>query len=397
MKTPLCLLLLVSSCALADTAAPRYDLTGFATLGVVRSDRDDYRFRSNLLQDSGAGSTLDPSVDSVFGLQGTGRISDTLDFTVQAVTRKQPGDTYTPQITWAFLRYRITPALTLRTGRTRTPFFMFSDALNVNYITPWVRPPIEVYALNLFSELDGGDLLYRYTLLDTALELQAMMGNSAVTIREGSSHMRNTRGLKLSLARGNLNLQFTHARAQVHVLWRDPFTQFLRTQFEASGNAGVMDELSGEKGKARFSSAGFQWEEGNWLAIGEYVQRRADRYMPDAHGWYFAGGHRSGPLMPYFTIARQTQDGPVSAAELADPRLAGLLRTFNASRNKAQASLALGARWDAARNLALKAQLERIKPAGESRGSFLTEAATTNYQIPPDTVHVLSVSLDFVF
>jgi hypothetical protein len=55
------------------------------------------------------GQNFDPSTDSVLGVQGTARLSDKFDLTVQAVSRQAAGYDYTPHITWAYLHYRPTP------------------------------------------------------------------------------------------------------------------------------------------------------------------------------------------------------------------------------------------------------------------------------------------------
>jgi len=57
-----------------------------------------------------------------------------------------------------------------------------------------------------------------------------------------------------------------------------------------------------------------------------------------------------------------------------------------------QKTFAIGARWDFARNLALKAQWENVRPEG--RGYFF--ATTANWGTGK-TVNVLSVALDTVF
>jgi len=70
---------------------------------------------------------------------------------------------------------------------------------------------------------------------------------------------------------------------------------------------------------------------------------------------------------------------------------------FNASRNNAQKTIALGLRWDVARNIAIKAQGERIYLGPDSRGIFASPSNPTDYNKPTNPVHVLSLSVDFVF
>jgi len=382
------LLALAAGSAAAD-APPRFGLSGFGTLGVVRSDKDDYHFRSSGTQSArGPGQNFDPSVDSVLGLQGTGHLHDQLDFTVQAISRQAVGYNYSPHITWAYLRYRATPALTVRVGRTTTPFFMFSDSLNVNFATPWVRPPPEVYNLNPFSDLDGIDLLYRIPVGEMDLEIQGFFGNSAVSARSASARLKNAKGINFGLVGSGFSAHAGYARTRLELQWDANFSQALTRLLNAvDENA----ELSGTKGTTEFFSAGFQWERNNWLIIAEFAKRRVDRYINSAHAWYVTTGYHFNNLTPYATYSQQIQDSPASGAKLK-PTLMPLLDP----RNNAQQGVALGVRWDIARNIALKSQIERIDAAPGSRGMFPSDVAA-DYLKPASPVHVFSMSVDFVF
>ena len=267
------LLALAAGSAAAD-APTRFALSGFGTLGVVRSDKDDYHFRSSGTQSANSpGQNFDPSVDSVLGIQGTGRLHDQLDLTVQAISRQATGYNYTPHITWAYLRYRATPALTVRVGRTTTPFFMFSDSLNLNYATPWVRPPSEVYNLNPFSDLDGIDLLYRIPLGEMDLEIQGLFGNSAVSARSASTRLKNAKGINFGLVGSGFSAHAGYARTRLELQWDDGFYRALSNLLTALDEKAALAELSGTKGTTEFFSAGFQWEKNNWLTIAEFAKR----------------------------------------------------------------------------------------------------------------------------
>ena len=53
-------------------------------------------------------------------------------------------------------------------------------------------------------------------------------------------------------------------------------------------------------------------------------------------------------------------------------------------------------RWDVARNIAIKSQIERVTPAPGGRGMF-TSDSLAEYMKPATPVHLISFSLDFVF
>ncbi|WP_374243618.1 hypothetical protein [Zoogloea sp.] len=389
-------LLSLASAASAADEPPRFALSGFGTFGLTRSDKDNYRFHSSNTQPSSMpGQNFDPSTDSVLGVQGTARLADKFDLTVQAVTRQAAGYDYTPHITWAYLHYRPTPALSLRAGRTTTPFFMFSDSLNVNYATPWLRPPAEVYSLNPFSDLDGVDALYRAPLGDMDLEIQGLAGQSAVLTRSASGRLRNARGIRVGLAGTGFSAQAGYTRTDLQLHWTDGLHAALGGQLAATGEIDAMNELSGIHSNAEFFSAGFQWEKNNWITIAEFAKRRVDRYISTAHAWYITVGHRIDAFTPYLTYANQTQDNPAFDAAVTAVHTP-LVNLYNNSRNTAQHSLAIGSRWDVARNIALKGQIERITPAPHSRGLF-PSGNLEDYYRPTTPVHLLSLSVDFVF
>ncbi len=380
----------------ASDEPPRFALSGFGTFGLTRSDKDNYRFHSSSTQPSTMpGQNFDPSTDSVLGVQGTARLSDNFDLTVQAVSRQAAGYDYTPHITWAYMHYRPTPTLSLRAGRTTTPFFMFSDSLNVNYATPWLRPPAEVYSLNPFADLDGVDAIYRAPLGQMDLEIQGLVGQSAVLTRSAYGRLRNARALRVGLASTGFSVQAGYTRTDLHLNWTDGGHDSLRRQLIAAGEANAADELSGTHASAEFFSAGFQWEKNNWITIAEFAKRKVDRYISTAHGWYITVGHRIDAFTPYITYANQSEDTPAFHTPVP-AILAPRVGIYNNSRNTAQHTLAFGTRWDVARSIALKGQIERITPAQQSRGLFPSDSLA-DYLRPTSPVHVLSFSVDFVF
>lgn len=381
--------------AYAEAPSP-LSLSGFGTLGAARTDNATKAFRANSVSDSGAGAAFDLSVDSVLGVQGSLQIGNRLDLTLQSVVRKSPTGSYDPRVTWAFASYQATPELLLRIGRTRLPFFMYSDSLNLNYANPWIRPPVEVYSLNPLSDIDGADALYRKQFGDTNIEVHAYTGHSAMNIRGGSANLDKIRGLKSSFNWNGLTAQISYARADMSLRWSDAFSQNLLQALVASGHGAIVPELSGSDGKTSFMSAGLQYDQNRLLLIAEVARRNVDRYIDSGIGWYLTTGYRLNSFTPYLTLARQRETSPVSSAFTGLPALDNGLAAFNAGRNKAQRSIGAGLRWDAERNVAIKAQFERIQPGPGGLGIFLPNQPS-DYLKPDGPTHVLSVAVDFVF
>ena len=119
---------------------------------------------------------------------------------------------------------------------------------------------------------------------------------------------------------------------------------------------------------------------------------------------YLGGGYRFDALTPYLGYARVRAHGAVSDPGLPlaalPPRLRPTAALVNAGLNSylatipVQSTVSAGLRWDAVENVALKAQYDRVRPTGGSRGTLINRQADFR---SGETVHVASVALDFVF
>lgn len=173
------LLLLITSVAMADI---RWDASGFATLGVGKTNRDDLRF-----MDYDGDWSFDS--DTMLGLQLVVEPLDRLSLTGQLVTRGHSFDDvaeYTTEIEWLFASFDLAENARFRTGRLRTPYKYYSESLEVGYSYVWVRPPPNVYAFLFepFSHFDGIDFSYTHygDAMDT--EVKLVMGTQEGTFEQ---------------------------------------------------------------------------------------------------------------------------------------------------------------------------------------------------------------------
>lgn len=382
----------------AQAQAPALRWSAFGTLGAVAVDDDALRFARIGIDHPGAESP-DLGPDSVVGVQANLALSEQTGAVVQLVSRENPNGDHTPRIALAFLSHALTPALTVRVGRMRVPFFMLSDSLDINYANPWVRPPVEVYGLNPFTDLDGIDLLFRTRIGDTDIEIHPYAGSSYIPLyKNGRGKLRDLAGINFTVTYDKLMLHLGHGEARLALHWGDEDFVALEGALHANGFGAVADELTGSHGFAAFSSAGFQWDDGDWLVVGEYARRENRRYVNSAHAWQLTVGHRFGNLLPYAVIARQDQDRPAAgSASLPGSPLGAFIDGFNMSRNLAQRGTTVGVRWDVERNIAVKAELSRIRTARQAWGSFFPRSTPALSQIDNRSYNVLSLSVDVAF
>ncbi len=114
--------------------------------------------------------------ESRIGIQGTAKFSDALSGTAQVVSR---GTKTTPDLTWAYLGYKITPNLELQVGRKRIPLYYYSDFQDIGVAYPWVAPPPELYGWDA-TNYNGASLRYKTTLGSASVSASLLAGSEKI-------------------------------------------------------------------------------------------------------------------------------------------------------------------------------------------------------------------------
>ncbi|WEN41291.1 hypothetical protein CKCBHOJB_00839 [Thauera sp. GDN1] len=379
--------------AAAETGAA-WQFSGFATAGVVYTDSDRLEF-ARIGIDAPGGDKADFGPDSVLGLQAGLRLGDRNAAVLQLVTRETQRGDYDPRAALAFFSHALTDELTLRAGRLRSPFFMLSDTADINYSQIWVRPPVEVYGLNPFADLDGIDLLYRTRIGASFVELHPYAGRSRVpVIGGGRARLDDLMGIRFTVETGRLSLSAGYARANLAVNRTSSEYRALVAPLPPALQA----QLSGTGADATFSSLGLQWDDGRWLVSAELAHSTADAFANSSTAAYLAVGRRFGSLTPYLGLARQWQDEPlVDPAAGNTPTELALIDGFNRSRNQAQRSITAGLRWDVRQNTAIKAELAHVRTDAGAYGTFIARGNPFVPGLDRQSINLMSISIDVVF
>lgn len=361
--------------------------SGFGTVSALWQDNNDLFF-NHPAKTRDRADRPDFGTDSLLGLQLSRSLGDKTDVTLQLLASDTYKRQYRPQVGWAFIRHNPRPGLSLRAGRLRAPFFMYSDSLNINFAHPWVRPPVEVYGLNPFSDLDGVDLLYKRRVGAIDVEVQPFLGKGKHTFPSGRADLSDIYGLTLNLTNQNLSAQMGYARGRLAIRYGDPLFQLASMLLGDDAS-----RLAGSGADASFASFGLRWDDGTLQLIGEIARRDVSRYIASANGWHLTSAYRVGEFMPFVTLARQRQSSSVIPKNPASP----LLNEYLASRNSSQHSVTLGVRWDLQPNTALKAQATRTKIDRDAWGAMFPRRQTGGSSPAGRTIDMLSLSIDFVF
>ena len=374
--------------AQADESSPAFALSGFGTLGATRTTTDDVRFVRDLAQPEGAGKRWDGRVDSMLGVQGNLKLNSQLEGVVQVVSRYRYDRSFTPEVSWAYLKYEPDPKLSLRAGRLGTEFFMLADSRMGGYSYLSVRPPGDYFWSLPFYSIDGADAVLSLPLGESILRAKVFYGISderiALENREWKLDGSPMTGGYLDLQNGPWLFRLSYA----NIVFRNnlPFGSVLGNYLPAAMAQQSADYLATANTRSHYYALGAVYDSGPWqlhLMLNHIVQ--GSNAFQSSDGGYLQAGYRIGPVTPYFGYSwiRSDQRGntlnPVVASIMADGRAD-------------QSTTSLGARWDVVRNVALKAQWDHIDGEPESIFPYRreTKAWTGN-------MDVLSLTMDFVF
>jgi hypothetical protein len=378
--------------ASAQEGGPSVTISGFGTAALTGTDTDDAEFiRPN--QASGVRKDFRTGVDSNFGIQATVKVNDMISLTGQGLVRKDAIDHYRAQAAWAFAKFKVNDELSFRVGRIGAPIYMISDFRNVGYANTMLRPPAEVYRQVTLDSFDGGDLLYQHSFGDTSLSVQLGTGRADAEQPAQTVEFRKMLLLHVVAENGPFTLRFGRAQADFSVVDNPALTGLVAT-LRGVGLASVANMMPLNDVKGTFTSFGGTMDWKNVVLQGEYAMRRTDTLIVhDTNSWYAMAGYRIGKVLPYYYHGSIKQKSPRSVAGLPSTGpLAPLSAGVNGLAKAAlQTSDAVGVRWDFYKSLALKVQVDHIKPK-DGPGAFI------NYKPGfSQSVNVYAVALDFVF
>lgn len=376
-------------------------ISGFGTVGVAQSNSDTAQFvRYN--QSEGVADSPRIGLDTNLGLQATYKMNDWLSGTVQVLTRRGPQGNFGTDLTWGFLKAKINDEVSVRVGRVVVPTFLISDYQNVGYANTMMRPPIELYAQNPIENSDGADINFQRAFGDLNFTAQAFVGVSRgkLFVSSGSGSVATYRapaaGISVSGEYGPFVVRAAHARADMEI---DDIASLntLSSTLTAVGFGKLASDLNFKDGKKiAFTSVGMTMDWNNIVLQTEYAQRRAKEpvYLADTNSWYAMAGYRVGKFVPYYahsTVKGAGSSVSVPAAFAAAPAaLRGAVSSLTGAQE--QTTDLVGLRWDFAKSLALKVQVDRVKPQAKSGYLIHAPAAGTT-----KAINVVAVGVDFVF
>lgn len=280
-------------------------INAFGTLGVTHlGGEDDGRGYgvSGQTKDSWRGDQL-----SKFGAQLSYGITDTVGLTLQT-TAKAYGDEWKGNLEWAYLSWQSTDNLMLRFGRLRTPVYMYSESIDVGFSYPWLRLPDEVYSQVQLSNYEGADLVYNLPLSFATASFQLAGGvakNRDYYAYDDEFDIDYSKvfGASVSLATNDFGtVRIGYAEADIKTEISGSFVDVL-------GNPGSATLLSLDDDKGKFTSVGYQYDNGTWLTANEWTRLVIENNAGDStEAFYLMGGRRFGDFLAHVTYAQLDED-----------------------------------------------------------------------------------------
>ena len=386
---------------------PLFTFSGFGTLAIAHSSEDQADVAANLSKPRGPGFSRSASAegDSLVAAQLTVRPNPRLSAVVQVISELNPDRTFRPHVEWANIQYQVTPELAIRAGRTVLPVLLLNESRKIRFANPWVRPPSEVYDQLPLTNNDGLEARYRSSLgaATNTVQVAAGRSNPRIAVESGAFkvEVRESFYASETFEHGFATLRASFGRSRASLPQANPLFDAFRG-FGAPGVA-IADRYELRDTLVYLAGAGASFDPGPWFVMGEWTRTRSRSFLGNRTGWYAGGGIRLGEVTPYAIHAR------ARAANLSDPGLpisglpeglalavAGLNAALNStlSANPVQNTTSLGVRWDAARNVALKLQFDRIRVDPRSTGTLRNIQPAFQ---PGGKVDVWTASMDFVF
>lgn len=357
----------------------RLTLSGFGTLGLVHSDNSEAEFLRDIGQPKGAGEGWSARVDSLLGAQLGWRFDPRWDLVVQGISRYHDSGNYRPELSWAFVRYRPDPVLQLRAGRLGWDVFQLADSRYVGYAYPWARPPVDQFGMLQLTHIDGADVTFKQPLGSDLVLLKLYAGSSDSRIHVVDDLIADfdadaVYGGHLDYEHGpwRLRTSYTEVRSDVD------YAGSIVNEIDSLQVPGLDGEREIERAlgfsRLRLFSLGALYDSGPLQVQAMWNRSRTARHHGRIDSALLSVGYRVGQVTPYVAHSRAMTSSTNPDVTDIDQR-----------------TWTFGTRFDVARDIALKVQLDRIdtrRPGFLWRGDSDWEGGWSS---------IFSLGLDFIF
>jgi len=353
-----------------DEFAERVNVSGFARLIGGYLDTDQASFR-------GYDDSLSFGEQSLFAVQLDAVLTDSISFTTQILAHK--ANNRDSGVEWAYLTYSPNRNWQFRLGKQRTPFYSYSDVLDVGYAYSYIDAPIQIYSSNLFTNYEGLNVSYQTSFDDLLVSVEGFWGDyddefttNTLTI---DLEVADLIGLILNGKYGNFEARIGHYEG--NAAFDIPGIAQLAGQLRAFGFNQSADSL-GTETKGKFDHAAISYKSLTWFAEIEISRIRSDILLvPDIDSYVALAGYQFDGLSIFAYIADSSNDIKLPINEIPtgfDPGLDQLAFAYQSVFQEISAddlrSYTLGLRYDLPNSMAIKASVTKLNGAPGQRSFF---------------------------
>ena len=293
-------------------AADRLKINGFMTAGAAVNDGDDVYEPLYDIDDDYKFSSV-----SKAGVQMTFEITDDWDATVQLLSRG--ANSYKLEAEWAYISWQATESMSFKFGRQRLPYYMLSEYLDVGYALPWVLPPLELYNIPA-TTTDGVSGVYTFSAGPVNFAAQANVGQAPGYTEQLEADFISSPawGANLTAEWNSLTVRVGYNRSTLRT---DPDEGGVADSLLSSLTYALTDlgpqfgvpepgnlEIGSDNITTDYISAGFIYDNGSLLVMGEIANLSVETFQPVGDAGYFTVGYRFGKWMPHVTFSKFQTD-----------------------------------------------------------------------------------------
>lgn len=282
----------------SSAAVANLHINGFASIkGGLSTGSDKTLY--------GYTNELDFKNESLFAIQVRSDLGERLSVTAQVMGRGS--NDFDAQFEWAFLTYELSENMRLNAGRLRTPFYRYSDFMDVGFAYDWLRVPQGVYGLG-FNNVEGVSLYHTGQLGDFDSTAQLIYGSFSGDItlagNSASATINDIAGVTWELERGWLSVRAAYLSGRSTI--DAPALAPLFAGLQQVGLSNVIAELDFNDDTSEFIGLGVTLDQGQWVMVSEYNRINVKQsFFAKRENYYLSLAYRLDTLTPYMSFERE--------------------------------------------------------------------------------------------
>ncbi len=352
----------------------KLQFSGFARVVMGHLDDENAEY-------IGYGNAISFDQQTLLGLQADFQITDSLSVTGQVIghtgTHRESG------LEWLYLSYSPSKSLQFKIGRQRTPFFNYSDIIDVGFAYPWITTPQQVYSSFFFSSFDGVMASYEFAGKEFIMNFEGYWGsfdgNIYVANDEVDAKVNDLRGIISNLSYQNWTFRASYHQTDAMVSGgiRLAELSLFGAQLRQLGFTQSADSLCLD-GLSEFYQISVNYENLNYFILTEFTQVTAEFLIaPKMDSYFVSAGYNFYPFTSYISVANNRSeygqpatDIPIGVAPELDALAFGYQAIFGQLSLDSSTAVTLGTRWDWKSNIAFKAEVTFIEGDSNDRAFF---------------------------